>query len=67
MTFYNPNKPKGKYHLKFYILCKNNHWCALVIKMCHRNQKGETSTKIGNNTDSEINNSNQVESWEREL
>ena len=21
MTFYNPNKPKGKFHLKFYSLC----------------------------------------------
>ena len=67
MTFYNPNKPKGKHHLKFYILCENNHWFALVIKMCHGNQKGEISTKIGNKTDSEFNNRNQVESWEREL
>ena len=32
MTFYNPNKPKGKHHLKFYSLCENDHWCALVIK-----------------------------------
>ena len=67
MTFYNPNKPKRKHHLKFYTLCENNHWCALVINMCHRNQKGETSTKIDNNADSEFNNRNQVESWEREL
>ena len=65
MTFYNPNKPKGNHQLNFYTLCENNRWCALVINMCNRNQKGETSTKIGNNTDSEFNNSNQVESWER--
>ena len=67
VTFYNPNKPKGKHHLKFYTLCENDHWCALVIKMCHRNQKGETGAQTGNNADSELNNTNQVETWAREL
>lgn len=43
MTFYNPHKPKGKHHLKFYTLCENSHWCALEIKMCHRYKKDETS------------------------
>ena len=35
MTFYNPMKPKGKHHLKFYTLCDMDSWCALVVKMCH--------------------------------
>ena len=26
VTFYNPKKPKGKHHLKFYTLCENSHW-----------------------------------------
>ena len=41
MTYYNPNKPKGKHHLKFYTICENSHWCALEIKMCHRFKKDE--------------------------
>ena len=43
VTFYNPNKPKGKHHLKFYTLCENSHWCALEIKMCHRFKKDESN------------------------
>ena len=35
--------------------------------MCHRNQKGETEAQTGNNVDSELNNTNQVETWAREL
>ena len=45
MTFYNPHKPKGKHHLKFYTLCENSHWCALEIKMCHRFKKDETTVE----------------------
>ena len=45
MTFYNPNKPKGKHHLKFYTLCENSHWCALEIKMCHRFKKDEVNVE----------------------
>ena len=67
VTFYNPNKPKGKHHLKFYTLCENDQWCALVIKMCHRNQKGEIGAHSGNNANSELNNTNEEETWAREL
>ena len=67
VTFYNSNKPKGKHHLKFYTLCENDHWCALVIKMCHRNQKEETRAQPVNKDDSELVNSNQMEIWAREL
>ena len=45
VTFYNPNKPKGKHHLKFYTLCENSHWCALEIKMCHRFKKDDFEVK----------------------
>ena len=45
MTFYNPSKPKGKHHLKFYTVCENSHWCALEIKMCHRFKKDETNAE----------------------
>ena len=67
VTFYNPNKPKGKHHLKFYTLCENDHWCALVIKMCHRNQKEETRAQPVNKDDSVSVNSDQMEIWAREL
>ena len=67
VTFYNPNKPKGKHHLKFYTLCENDHWCALVIKMCHRNQKEETRAQPVNKDDSVSVNSNEMEIWAREL
>ena len=43
VTYYNPNKPKGKHHLKFYTVCENSHWCALEIKMCHRFKKDEVN------------------------
>ena len=43
VTFYNPHKPKGKHHLKFYTLCGNSHWCALEIKMCHQFKKDESN------------------------
>ena len=45
LTFYNPKKPKGKHHLKFYTLCENSHWCALQIKMCHRFKKDNFEVK----------------------
>ena len=43
VTYYNPNKPKGKHHLKFYTVCENSHWCALEIKMCHCFKKDEVN------------------------
>ena len=43
LTFYNPKKPKGKHHLKFYTLCENSHCCALEIKMCHRFKKDDSN------------------------
>ena len=48
VTFYNPKKPKGKHHLKFYTLCENSHWCALQIKLCHRFKKDNFEVKESN-------------------
>ena len=67
VTFYNPNKPKGKHHLKFYTVCENDHWCALVIKMCHRNQKEDTGTSTFNNPESQLNETDGVDIWAKEL
>ena len=67
MTFYNPNKPKGKHHLKFYSLCENDHWCALVIKMCHRQQKDITAANADIDLDGQQSNTPQEDIWARSL
>ena len=36
LTFYNPNKPRGKHHCKLYVLCENDYWAAINFKFCHR-------------------------------
>ena len=53
-------------HLKFYTLCENDCWRALVIKMCHRNQKEETRAQSVNKDDSDLVNSKKMEIWARE-
>ena len=53
MTFYNPMKPKGKHHLKFYTLCDMDSWCALVVKMCHRYKKEDKN--MTSNTKEKLN------------
>ncbi len=67
MTFYNPNKPKGKNHMKFYTLCENDHWCALVIKMCHRQQKDRTATNADIDLEGQQSNTSQEDILARSL
>ena len=50
LTFYNPMKPKGKHHLKFYTLCENDSWCCLVLKMCFRFKKQQKNSEEKDDT-----------------
>ena len=36
LTYYNPNKPRGKYHCKLFVLCENDYWAAINFKFSHR-------------------------------
>lgn len=67
VTFYNPNKPKGKHHLKFYTLCENDHWCALIIKMCHRQQKVQPVASADNEFEVQQSSLGQDDIWARSL
>ena len=55
LTFYNPNKPRGKHHCKLYVLCENDYWAAINFKFCHRsynsNTKDNSDIKNDNNHD----------------
>ena len=33
---FDPTKPKGKFHIKFFTLCENTYGTAIKIHMCHR-------------------------------
>ena len=51
LTYYNPNKPRGKHHCKLFVLCENDYWAAINFKFSHRSYDSNMEPESNQNDD----------------